>query len=102
MQVQMVRYQVADDQGVAELARAVKAAFAALAALRPEGVRWAYYHRLGSAEFIAVLELDDGVGNPLPGIEAARQLQSTVARWAVEDRPAPQSLEVLGSYGFAS
>lgn len=45
------------------------------------------------------MELDEGVENPLLGIEAARRLQSTVAKWVVGDAPTPQPFELLGSYG---
>jgi hypothetical protein len=98
--VLMIRYQVAEE-GVAEVADATKAAFVALEARRPEGIRYAYYHRPGSTEFVGLLELDEGVENPLPGIGAARKLQATVAKWATGDAPAPQPLDVLGSYGPA-
>lgn len=99
MTVLMIRYQVAEE-GVAEVAGATKAAFAALEEQRPEGIRYAYYRRAGSTEFVALLELDEGVENPLLAIGAARELQSTVAKWVVGEPPAPQPLDLLGSYGF--
>jgi hypothetical protein len=99
MPVMMIRYQVADE-GVAEVTDAVKAAFAAVAARRPEGIRYEYYRRPGTSEFVALLDLPDGADNPLYGIEAARDLQAAVAKWAVNEPPAPEPLEVLGSYGF--
>jgi hypothetical protein len=98
MPTMMLRYQVADE-GVAEVATAIKDAFAAVRAQRPEGLRYAYYRRPGSTEFVALLELDEGVENPLFGIPATEQLRSTVAKWAMGEPPAPQPLDVLGSYG---
>jgi hypothetical protein len=100
MPAHMIRYQVADE-GVAEVISAAKAAFAAVEAQQPDGIRYGYYRYPGSTEFFALLELDDGTENPLPGIEAARELQSTVARWVAGDAPAPQPLELLGSYSSA-
>ena len=99
MPVLMIRCQVTED-GIAEVGRAVEAAFAALNAQQPKGVRFAYYRRPDSAEFVGLLELDEGIENPLPGIGAARNLQSIVAKWVVGNAPTPQPLERLGSYGF--
>ncbi|MBE1537915.1 hypothetical protein [Actinomadura algeriensis] len=97
MPVFMISYQVADE-GVAEVVEAVEKAFAAVNAQRPDGVRYAYLRRAESSEFVALLELAEGVENPLPGIAEARGLQATVAEWAVGPAPAPQPLEVLGDY----
>jgi hypothetical protein len=93
----MIRYQV-PDEGVAEVTAAVSAAFDALASKRPEGVRYAYYRCAERPELVALLELDEGVDNPLPTIEAARALQATVARWSVGGPPTPEPLTVLGEY----
>ncbi len=97
MPILMIRYEVADE-GVAEVAEAIEAAFAAVHEGQPDGVRYAYLRRAGSREFIALLELAEGTENPLPGIEAARQLQATVARWSVGAAPVPQPLDLLGAY----
>jgi hypothetical protein len=43
---------------------------------------------------------DEGVENPLPGIDEARRLQATVAKRAVGPAPAPQPLDLLGAYGM--
>ncbi|MEV5829314.1 hypothetical protein AB0L25_27510 [Spirillospora sp. NPDC052242] len=99
MPVFVLSYQVSDE-GVAEVAEAVEKAFAAVKAHRPEGVRYAYLRRAGSAEFVALLELAEGMENPLPGIAEARELQATVAKWAVGPAPAPRPVEVLGDYGM--
>ncbi|WP_436760984.1 hypothetical protein [Streptosporangium sp. V21-05] len=99
MPVMMIRYQVADE-GVTEVVEAIETAFAEVETERPEGVRYAYLRRAGTTEFVALLELDEGIENPLPGIAAARRLQATVAKWAVGPTPAPQPLDVLGAYRF--
>jgi hypothetical protein len=98
MSIQMIRFQVASE-GVAEVVGAVQAAVAALTAQQPAGVRYTYYRRAGSTEFVALLELDAGIENPLLGIAAARALQAAVARWVVGEPPVPQPLELLGAYG---
>ena len=97
MSVLMIRYQLADE-GVAEVVEAIETAFTTVETQRPEGIRYAYLRRAGSAEFVALLELGDGFENPLPGIEEARRLQTTVAKWAVGTEPTPQPFEVLGAF----
>ncbi len=99
MPISMIRYQVAD-AGIPEVTRAIETAFAAVERAQPKGVRWAYGRRAGSNELIGLLILDEGIENPLPSIEAARALQSTVAKWAVGGPPVPQPIELLGAYGF--
>jgi hypothetical protein len=101
MTVLLVHFEIADD-GVAEVTAAVEATFAAVQERQPEGVRYAYLRRAGGTEFIALLELAEGVENPLPGIEAARQLQARVARWTVGTLQAPQPFDVLGDYRLLS
>ena len=97
MPVLMIRYQVAEE-GVPEVVSAVSKAFAAIASERPDGIRYAYLRRPDSTEFVALLMLEDGVENPLPGIDAARELQATVAKWATGNAPVPQPFSILGAY----
>lgn len=97
MPVLIVRYDVAEE-GVAAVATAVETAFAAVRELAPDGIRYSYLRRAGSTEFVALLHLADNTENPLPGIDAARQLQATVAKWVIGDPPAPGAFEVLGDY----
>ncbi len=97
MPVLFIRYQVAE-RSIPEVTSAVKAAFAAIEAAKPAGIRYAYYRK--GTELIGLVELDEGIENPLLGIPAARELQAAVARNVLGEPPAPQPLEVLGSYGF--
>lgn len=98
MTVLIVSYQV-PDEGVAPVTAAVEKAFKAVAEQAPPNLKYDYYRRSGTNSFVGVLELPDGVENPLIGIEAARELQATVAKWAIGETQGPQPLEVLGSYG---
>jgi hypothetical protein len=95
----MIRYEVADE-GITEVVAATEAAFTALAKHGPEGVRFTYGRRAGSNEFTALLELDDGVNNPLLDIEEAQALQATIAKWAKGAPPIPQPFQLIGSYGI--
>lgn len=101
MPVLMIRYQVTDE-GSAHVRAAIESTFAALRAEQPTGIRFAYGRSAGGNEFIGVLELAVGVENPLPTIAAARDLQATVATWAVGGPPTPQPIELLATYGFGS
>jgi hypothetical protein len=92
-----IRYEV-EEEGVGEVLDAIATAFAAVDAARPHGIRYAYLRRRDSPVFIALLEVDDGIENPLPGIGATRDLQATVAKWAAGSAPTPEPFEVLGSY----
>lgn len=93
----MVRYEIAED-GVDDVVKAVEAAFAAVNEQQPDGIRFSYWRRAGSTEFLSVLELDDDVENPLFAIGAANELRSMIAKWVVGDPPTPQPLALLGSY----
>ena len=47
--------------------------------------------------FVALLELEEGVDNPLPGIAAAEEFRENLRNWVVEPRTW-EELEVGGSY----
>ncbi|MBZ4399892.1 hypothetical protein OWM54_10725 [Myxococcus sp. MISCRS1] len=96
----MVRYKV-KEEGVPEVLAAVQAAFAAIEAKRPPGLRFEYFHQPEGHEFFGLLELEEGAENPLLGIPEARALQATVARHALGGAPTPQPWVKLGSHGFA-
>jgi hypothetical protein len=93
----MVRYEIAGD-GVDDVVKAVEAAFAAVNEQQPDGIRFSYWRREGSTEFLSVLELDEGVENPLFAIGAANELRSVIAKWVVGDPPTRQPLNLLGTY----
>lgn len=94
-----LRYEV-DEDGVDEVIGAMEATFAALREQRPEGVRYAYWHRAGGTEFVALLDLEEGMPNPLLEIEAARTLQKAVAERVRGTPPTPHHLTLLSTYGF--
>lgn len=95
MGVLMIHYRV-DDRDVPEVTEAARAAFEALAASPPAGVRFEYYRVAGSGELVGLLHLDEGLENPLPGIPAMRALQVLVAERALGGPPVPRPLEPLG------
>lgn len=98
MTVQMVRF-TATEAVVAEIEAAIESMFAAIDDARPPGTRYAATKLADGVTFVLILDLDDGVENPLPAIAAARAFQLQMPEWATEP-PAPQPLTVLGSYGL--
>ena len=98
MSVQIVRFSV-DESDVAEVEAALQTMCAAINRAAPAGARFAACRIVGSNSFLNVLELDDGVANPLPGIEECRAFQERLPGWALAaEPPAPLSLSVLGSH----
>jgi hypothetical protein len=93
----MVRYQVRDES-VAEVEAGIEKAMAAIEAERPAGVRYAMGKLPDGVTFVGVLELEDRVENPLPGIAAARELQQSLPGLVVGEPPMPQPVQVVGSY----
>ena len=99
MTVLMMRYQ-AREESVAEVEARIEKAFAAIEAEQPAGMRYAMGKLPDGVTFVGVLELEDGVDNPLPGIPAARELQQSLPGLVVGEPPVPQPVHVLGSYGL--
>ena len=99
MTVLTVSYEVREDS-VADVEAAIGKMMAAIEREQPEGVRYALGKLPDGVTFLGVLELEDGVENPLPGIAAAREFQRSLAGWVVGDPPVPQPLQVSGSYGL--
>ena len=96
MSVQMVQAKIRRES-VTDVQAAAKKMFAAIDAAQPEGIRYASSLLRDGETFVALLQVDDGVENPLPGfpefldflegVEASRAEPATV-----------QPLKVIGSY----
>jgi len=71
--------------------------FAALDAARPAGVRYAWFLRPDGETFVALVQVDDDVENPIPGLPEFRELQETIAGRLAE-QPDAEPLTVVGSY----
>jgi hypothetical protein len=98
MSVLMVRSKVKAAQ-VTEVEAAVKSVFAALHQAQPEGIRYASCRLPDGVTYMAVLELDDGVDNPLPALPEFRAFQENLKNWMAEP-PIVEPLTVIGSYRF--
>lgn len=77
MSVLMIRHQVADERG-GDVVDAIETAFTTGETQLPGGIR--------------------SIERPQSGIEAARYLQATVAKWAVGNAPTPRTFDVLGAH----
>lgn len=96
MTVQIVRF-TADQADVADIEAALKTMVAALERAAPAGARFASCKLADGATFLNVLELAEGVENPMPNIAECRAFQQQLPVWAAEP-PTPQPVTVIGSY----
>lgn len=93
----LLRYHVAEND-VHTVVHAVETAFAGLKKEHLKGLRFTYYRVAETPEFVGIVELDDGLENPLSTLEATRQLKAVVDRLAVGTPPIPLPLKVIGTY----
>lgn len=96
MPVQIVRFTAAATD-VPDVEAAIGTMLAAIHRERPPGTRFTSWKLADGVTFLNVLELADGVENPLPGIPECRVYQQRLAQWVAEP-PAPQPVTVVGSY----
>jgi hypothetical protein len=96
MSVHMVRSRVRDES-VADVESAVRDMFAAIRREQLEGIRYASCRLPDGVSYVALLEVDDGVDNPLPALPEFRAFQEGLKGWLAE-APGPEQLTVIGSY----
>ena len=82
---------------VGDVRAATEKLFAAIKAAQPDGIRYASLLLADGETFVAVVQLDDGVENPIPGFPEFRQLQEIVDA-ARAERNAVDKWTVVGSY----
>jgi hypothetical protein len=96
MSVQMAQAKI-KPENLTDVQAAADKMFAAVDAAQPEGIRYAWY-MLGDGEtFVALVQVDDGVENPIPEMPEYRELQERLAD-SLAGPPERQALTVLGSY----
>ena len=96
MSVHMVQSKI-KAESVTDVQAATKNMFAAVNAAQPEGIRYASFLLPDGETFVALLQVDDGVENPLPGLPEFRELLEGVEASRAEP-PSVQPLTVVGSY----
>jgi hypothetical protein len=94
--LQIVRFTTSQDQ-VAEVEKGVERVFTAVDAAGPQGMRYLATRVGAGPEFLLMLQLAEGVSNPLPGIPEAAAFQQNLPTWACH-APSPEPLTVLGDY----
>jgi hypothetical protein len=96
MSVQMVQAKI-KAESVTDVQAAAKNMFAAVNAAEPEGIRYASCLLPDGETFVALLQVDDGVENPLPGLPEFREFLEGVEASRAEPANV-QPLTVIGSY----
>lgn len=84
-------------ESVTDVQAATRKMFAAINAAQPEGIRYASVLLPDGETFVALLHVDDGVENPIPGLPEFRELQERVEDARAEPTSV-QPLTVIGSY----
>jgi hypothetical protein len=84
-------------ESVTDVQAAAKKMFAAVDAAQPEGIRYASCLLPDGETFVALLQLDDGVENPLPEFPEFRDFLEGVEASRAEPANV-QPLTVVGSY----
>lgn len=84
-------------EGVSDVEAAVKKMLLALHAAQPEGVRYASALLPDGETIVALLQVDDGVENPIMGLPEYRELLETV-EGVRADPPKVESWDLIGSY----
>ena len=92
----MIRANV-KDESVADVEAAVTTMFSAIEQAEPEGVRYASCRASDGSTFVILLELEEGIDNPLPTVLEFRQFQEGLKDW-ISGPPVPEQLTVVGSY----
>jgi hypothetical protein len=96
MSVLMVQSKI-KPEGVADVQAAVENVIVALDAAQPDGIRHASLLQPDGETFVALLEVDDGVENPLQGLPAYQELLEIVEGVRAEP-PIVEHWTVGGSY----
>jgi hypothetical protein len=84
-------------ESVAKVEGAIEKMLSAIKQERPKGIRLTSCKVPDGETFVALLELEEGVDNPLPGISAAEEFRENLKNWVVEP-PIRDELQVVGSY----
>jgi hypothetical protein len=73
--------------------------FAVIEQSQLSGVRYAACKLSDGVTYLAPLELDEGIENPLPALVEFRDFQDKLKTW-MTGPPNPEQATVIGSYGL--
>jgi len=100
MSVLTVRAKLKEEH-VEDAVAAVQRMFAAIEREGLEGIRYASIKLADGVTFLALLEVEDGVENPLPGLPEAQEFYDRLPGWYAEP-PAVVPGTLIGSYRLFS
>jgi hypothetical protein len=98
MSVMMLRAAV-KAESVDEVEAAAKAMFAALDRDQPQGIRYASAKLADGVTFVILLQVDEGIENPLPAVPEFQEFQASLPGW-LAGPPTPEQLTLVGSYNL--
>jgi hypothetical protein len=98
MKVWIVRAKVKTEH-VAAIEAAGQRVYAALEREQPQGIRYTTCRLPDGVTYVNLLELDDGVDNPLLALPEGQAFQEGLKTWMAEP-PTSERLTVVGSYRF--
>ena len=81
----------------ADAEAAINRVFSAIEQAQPAGVRYASSRLADGVSFVVLLELEDGVDNPLAALPAVVEFQENLKQWMAEP-PTVEQMTVVGSY----
>ncbi|MEN3359182.1 MAG: hypothetical protein V7637_3164 [Mycobacteriales bacterium] len=96
MSVLMVRSKVKPQYADA-IEAAVTKLFAAIVEAQPAGIRYASGKLQDGETYVALLEVAEGLQNPIAGLQAFQDFQAGLREWVAEP-PVIEQLTLLGSY----
>lgn len=100
MNVQMVRFTV-KTEFVSQFESSVDKIMHAIHKLDPTGVRYSIYRSGANQSFIGLLEIEDGIGNPLLALPEGQAFMAGIEHW-LETPPAREPLTILGNFNSFS
>jgi hypothetical protein len=96
MSVQMASAKIKPGS-VSDVRAATEKMFAAINRAQPDGIRYASLLLADGETFVAVVQVDEGAENPIPGFPEFRELQELVEGSRAKP-PSVQPLTLVGSY----
>jgi hypothetical protein len=96
MRLMMVRARIKADS-TDEIEAAGRTLFSALDREQLQGIRYASCRLPDGVTYLNLLELEDGIENPLPALPEAKEFQEKLKSWLAEPATS-ESLTVIGSY----
>lgn len=96
MRLMMVQAKI-KAESIDEIEAAGRKLFAAIDREQLQGIRYASCRLPDGVTYLNLLELEDGIDNPLPALPEGKEFQENLKGWLAEP-PTSQSLTVIGSY----